>query len=370
MSEKIKILYIIPTLKQCGPVNILYGIIKNLDFDKFDIHVVTLKKEPIESKISEFNELGVKVHCSDMSRVKSIIKGEKYVLDIIRKVNPNIIHSHGFRPDKITSKIKNRLTFTTLHNYPHKDYIMTYGKIIGHLMYKKHFKYLKNIKYTISCSKSISDELKQIFNIDTMYIQNGINIKYFSSEMVDKENLRLNNNIPKDKKIILSVGVLNNRKDPIKIIKSFKESKLENDYLLILVGNGELLEECRLLANENILVLGNRTDIKDILCMSDVFVSASKAEGLPNAVLEAMACKLPVILSDIPPHREILDYNMQAGILFKNDNYIELVNIFDKLERLNLDELSINSKKIVSENFTDLIMSQKYEEKYLMCMSE
>jgi glycosyltransferase involved in cell wall biosynthesis len=38
---------------------------------------------------------------------------------------------------------------------------------------------------------------------------------------------------------------------------------------------------------------------------ADVFVSASWGEGLPVAVLEAMACRRPVILSDIPPHREI-----------------------------------------------------------------
>lgn len=40
---------------------------------------------------------------------------------------------------------------------------------------------------------------------------------------------------------------------------------------------------------------------------SDLFVSASASEGMPLAVLEALSCGLPALLSDIPPHREIRD---------------------------------------------------------------
>jgi glycosyltransferase involved in cell wall biosynthesis len=45
---------------------------------------------------------------------------------------------------------------------------------------------------------------------------------------------------------------------------------------------------------------------------ADVFVSLSKYEGNPNAVLEAMACRCPVVLSDIPAHREICDLRSAA----------------------------------------------------------
>jgi glycosyltransferase involved in cell wall biosynthesis len=56
----------------------------------------------------------------------------------------------------------------------------------------------------------------------------------------------------------------------------------------------------------NILFLGQRSDIVKILRISDCFISAADSEGLPNTVLEAMSTDLVPILSDIPPHREIL----------------------------------------------------------------
>ncbi|MGA1607282.1 MAG: glycosyltransferase [Planctomycetota bacterium] len=52
--------------------------------------------------------------------------------------------------------------------------------------------------------------------------------------------------------------------------------------------------------------LGRRTDVPSLLTNLDLFVSASRSEGLPLAVLEAMAAGCPILCSDIPGHREIL----------------------------------------------------------------
>jgi glycosyltransferase involved in cell wall biosynthesis len=81
---------------------------------------------------------------------------------------------------------------------------------------------------------------------------------------------------------------------------------------LIIIGEGPRrlqLEELvqRLGARERVVFKGlmPRTSVYAHLRSADVYISTSWVEGLPNAVLEAMAAGLPVVLSDIPPHREI-----------------------------------------------------------------
>ncbi len=55
------------------------------------------------------------------------------------------------------------------------------------------------------------------------------------------------------------------------------------------------------------LFLGTRSDVPDLLCAADVFVLASRREGLPGALLEAMALETPVVASDLPAVREVFD---------------------------------------------------------------
>src|SRR5206468_1040278 len=53
------------------------------------------------------------------------------------------------------------------------------------------------------------------------------------------------------------------------------------------------------------------------LAVGDVFVFPSKFEGMPNALLEAMAAALPVVVSDIPPHRELIQHG-RTGFLARD----------------------------------------------------
>ena len=64
-------------------------------------------------------------------------------------------------------------------------------------------------------------------------------------------------------------------------------------------------------------LFGQQPDVHRYLSAADFFVFASRYEGLPLAVLEAMACGLPCLLSDIPPHREIADEGKAAMLVPK-----------------------------------------------------
>jgi glycosyltransferase EpsD len=97
---------------------------------------------------------------------------------------------------------------------------------------------------------------------------------------------------------------------------------------LLLAGKGALLEKCRELVcklhrEDQIRFLGYVSDIQELYAACDTCVSTSHSEGLPFNILEAMACGLPVIASDIKGHRELVS-DGGAGVLYKNGNSADL----------------------------------------------
>jgi glycosyltransferase involved in cell wall biosynthesis len=84
------------------------------------------------------------------------------------------------------------------------------------------------------------------------------------------------------------------------------------DASLVLIGNGELGDtlraQARLLGIEQrVLFLGDRDDVESLLPLLDAFVLTSSTEGMSNAVLEAMACGLPIIATAVGGNPETVD---------------------------------------------------------------
>lgn len=361
----IKIAYIVSTLKRSGPINVLYNVIKYLDKSKYKIYVISLSPESDNSLEEEFIKLGCNIINLELSRFKGFIQAKKLINKVLRKNDIEIIHSHGIRADYIASKFeKNIVTVSTLHNYPFYDYTMTYGYLKGSIMAFMHLIFLKKINYPVVCSKSVSEILKQKNNYEIAYIQNGVDIEKYRI-ISEKDSIRNKLDLPLDKKIYISVGHLSMRKDPLTLIKAFKSACIK-DSILIFLGKGNLKDECLKYIGEssNIKIIGFVENVIEYLQASDYFISTSKAEGLPNTVMEAMACGLPSILSDIEPHKEILEFNNLAGLTFEVGNEEDLNIKFNKIQEYYYSEISYSARKLIEENFNAETMSQKYEDIY------
>jgi glycosyltransferase involved in cell wall biosynthesis len=95
------------------------------------------------------------------------------------------------------------------------------------------------------------------------------------------------------------------------------------------VGGGKSEPELRLLADrlgveDSVDFLGVRHDVPELLRSARLFLSCSQVEGLPTVVLEAQATGLPVVATDIPPHRESLAKELHP-YLFSVDSPEEAV---------------------------------------------
>lgn len=138
----------------------------------------------------------------------------------------------------------------------------------------------------------------------------GIDTEIKSLEV--DEDLKNLLGIDDNKYIVTSVGELTKRKNHQVAIKAMKTViKNRTDIVYLICGTGEL--ESKLLQlvdeldlNKHVKFLGYRTDIEDILSISDCFLFPSLQEGLPVAILEAMVAGLPVVCSDIRGNRDLI----------------------------------------------------------------
>jgi glycosyltransferase involved in cell wall biosynthesis len=117
---------------------------------------------------------------------------------------------------------------------------------------------------------------------------------------------------PRSRFTVLAVSRLERVKDPLVLLRAF-EAGTAAPSRLTLVGTGRLgtdvaarVEQLHVEDRVELTGLIPRDEVFARCTQADVFVSVSRGEGLPVAVMEAMAAGLPVILSDIPPHRELV----------------------------------------------------------------
>ncbi len=165
----------------------------------------------------------------------------------------------------------------------------------------------RNATFVIANSQGLKEQaLKISENQKISVIPNGVDISLFKPIKTKKEN---------KKTIILGVGRLIPRKGLDYLIKSL--GQLQNlNFELWLVGDGPEKENLQNLANESnisdkvrFLGIKDKKEIVGIYQQVDIFVLPSLNEGMSNTILEAMACGLPIIATNIAGNDELIKEN-------------------------------------------------------------
>ncbi len=183
-------------------------------------------------------------------------------------------------------------------------------------------------------------------------------------------NIRKLFNISSNKKIVLFVGLHNKRKGIDLIIKTARLLKDEN-IIFLLVGDGperikSIKEVSKIGLNEKVLFLGTRLDLYNFYNQSDVFFLPSRGEGLAGVLMEAMIYQVPIVTSNIPGTRDLVNH-LENGLLCETENYrcyaesIKRILQDDKLSnRFKINGLNKMRTKFLWENNI-----KKYELLYL-----
>jgi glycosyltransferase involved in cell wall biosynthesis len=204
-------------------------------------------------------------------------------------------------------------------------------------------------------------------------VQNGIDIERVDRVIGNKQKCLQGSNFT-----ITTVGRLIKIKNHLSVLKAFQQSA-DQSSRLVFVGEGPVRDE--LLTELETSGLGNQVEITGLiprdrvyeeLTRASLFTSASWGEGLPIAALEAMACRCPVILSDIPPHREIAA-GMDFIPLIQPDDvagFAREIRRFRQMVPSERVEIGEKCRKLVEERFSLLTMHEGYEGVYAQVLGE
>lgn len=196
----------------------------------------------------------------------------------------------------------------------------------------------KNIKYLVKnfFMRSISKYATYLFACgieagDWMFrgnnytiLNNAIDIKKFIYNPNIRNETRTKFNISKDEILIGHVGRFNYPKNHEFLIDIFNEvHKLVSNSKLMLIGTGNLqdlikVKVKKLDLEDNVLFLGNRNDVNELMQAMDILVFPSHYEGLPVTLVEAQASGLPIIKSNNIPQQCVITPNVYS--LSLNDN--------------------------------------------------
>lgn len=371
-----KILYIVSTLSRSGPTNQLFNLIKYLDREQFEPYLITLTPEPNDSRWDDYAALGVKLYSLNLSRVKGVLLAKRKVKTFIDKIEPDLIHSQGIRADVLIGRLDTVLPkVLTIHNYPQKDYFMRYFRIQSFVMLRIHLSAFKKFNLCICVSCSVEENARKITHANEFKsIENGVDtVDFYPISLNEKNKLRKKLKLPENGNLWVSSGRISSLKDPLFLINQWKRafSSSSSDTLVVL-GDGEVLDECRRIALgvDNIIIKGRVSNVLDYLQASDYYLSASKSEGLPMAAIEALACGLPCLLSNIEPHAEIVSMNEKIGKLFELGNsssFSENITAIQKQDYASMREAALD---LISTRLSAEVMSKKYQDAYLELMNK
>tara|TARA_R110002050_G_scaffold300734_1_gene472048 strand:- start:3833 stop:4975 length:1143 start_codon:yes stop_codon:yes gene_type:complete len=304
------LLQVLPRLKDLGWQPVIYTlqsrVAMKIDFEKAGIEVISPKKnqcipkllrhffEVISSLISFY-----KILKKDQNCIAHFFLSQAYVLGMMAAIGA------GHKGPKIMSR-------RSLNNYQKNIPFFSY---IERKIHKKADLFLAN-------SQAVKRDLIQekIPEGKIKLIHNGIDLGRFNDN-VDK-NFRKSIGVNKDTFVMTIVANLisyKGHKDLLNALAKIK-NKLSKKWILLCVGkDGGIQPELEVIIQElrlenHVKFLGLRSDIPQILFNSDLGVLCSHEEGMPNAVMEYMAAKLPVVATMAGGTTELVD-NGKTGTL-------------------------------------------------------
>ena len=376
---KLKVMQIISDLNIGGAQKVVCTLVEYLSASGGCQPVVcTFQDGPLRQDVER---LGVKVETVPQRRysvvalplfIVDMVRIWKSLAELVKKHNIDVVQTHLLRSLDFlvllllyTTDL--RLVLWTFHSasfeltadkLPRYEWLLTPKKISHRLLYRLASRLGSGF---IAVSNKVGKEMVQIIGPiqdRITVICNGVNVERYQKP-VDKIRVRSQLELKANARLIAVVATLKEQKGHRYLIDAMASIVPRHlDLHVLFVGDGDLREELqvqvkRLNLGDHIHFLGNRSDVPELLAASDLFVLPSLWEGLPKALLEAMATGLPIVASEVSGTVQAMIPN-QTGILVPPGDTRRLAQAIERLlsDAVQAQAMGAAARRRVETNFS------------------
>ena len=285
-------------------------------------------KEKVCKFLNQLKEKGISFYQIDFTRsvwkVSRHFRAYRQLKNLIQKESYEMIHCH--------TPVAAAIARTAAHQTGKKVIYTAHGfhffqgaPLKNWMLYYPVEKFLS--RWT-DCLITINKEdykraKKKFYAKRTEYVPGvGVDLRKIAETKIDKKKKREELGISEDTFFILSVGELSKRKNHKLILQALCNLKDKN-ICYVICGQGSLENKLKEFVlnyglEKKVQFLGYRSDVLELYKSADLFVFPSLQEGLPVALMEAMASGVPCVASDIRGNRDLLEGEIKRNLIRSN----------------------------------------------------
>lgn len=367
MHNKMTIMYVIDDLLVGGAQNVLLTTINALNKRKFKIFVVALFGSRSDGLANEMESAGAEVIFLRMAH-KFDLKASLRLIKLIREKNIMLVHTHLLIANfwgRLAARLAGiKIIISTLHNYFYHR--KSLNLIIERAVYPITTKII-----------TVSEDVKRWFIKEEkvnknkfITIYNPIDLNEFTGS-TNCQNIKKELNIDNSYPILGNIQPVRQKNKQQFLIHAMSQIvKVFPNVKLLMVGDGPLKNDMERLVEKlglgkNIIFLGFRRDIPEILSAIDIFVSCPYYEAFGMVILEAMAMKKPVVTTRVGGIPEVVLEN-ETAVLVEPHNPDQLsaaiINLARDKERL--QRFGVAGRMRAEELFSSEFIVRKIEALY------
>ena len=332
-KNKIKVLHLIKSLGRGGAEKLIPETVRVHQKEQFEFHCLYFYHQG-QNIVDELEDAGIQVHLIPSGNLGLFFQVKK-VREFVQEHEFDLIHAHlpwaGILARYVGKKLDIPIVYTEHNTWERYNKVSYWG---NRLSFRN-----QDVAIAVSNEVALSMQLNTIWNpyrkggrLKVRVIQNGVNTSIFCKECDEKKAslaLRKALGIPDQAHVIGKVAVFRSQKRLwLWVDLAVRMLKRDPSLHFLLVGSGEwksrILKQIEDSGFEaNFHLVGVQKEVIPYLNLMDIYLSTSEFEGLPIAMLEAMACEVPVVATRAGGIGEVIQHGIQ-GYLTEIENWEEL----------------------------------------------